>query len=211
MQIQEMVDKIAWLGHDAFRISASKTVYFDPFQIEKGPEADIVFVSHDHYDHCSPEDVAKIAGERTVIVAEKDSAAKLSGDVRIVAPGDSVSVDGVGIEVVPAYNIGKQFHPRENGWVGFVVEIDGVRIYHTGDSDFIPEMKQIETDIALIPVSGTYVMTAEEAVEAALAINPKIAVPMHYGAIVGDSGDAEKFASALKGKVEVAVLEKAGG
>ena len=133
MQIQDMVKQIAWLGHDTFRLAASKTVYFDPFQIESEPVADIVLVTHEHFDHCSPEDVARISGDRTVVVTEKDSAAKLSGDVRTVAPGDTIEVAGVRIEAVPAYNIGKQFHPRANGWLGFVVEIDGVRIYHAGD------------------------------------------------------------------------------
>ena len=208
MQIQDMVKKIAWLGHDTFRIAASKTVYFDPFQIGSGPAADIVLVTHEHFDHCSPEDVARVSGDQTVVVAEKDSAAKLTGDVRTVAPGDVIEVKGVRIEAVPAYNNGKKFHPRANGWLGFVLEMDGVRIYHAGDSDFIPEMKEIKTDIALLPVSGTYVMTADEAVKAALAIQPKIAIPMHYGAIVGGSSDAEAFDAALKGKVEVVVLEK---
>mgnify|MGYP001471810728 FL=1 len=208
MQVQEMVKQIAWLGHDTFRITGSKIVYFDPFQIASGPKADVVLVTHAHYDHCSPEDVARISGDRTVVVTEKDSAAQLSGDVRTVAPGDKVDVEGVRIEAVPAYNIGKQFHPKANGWLGFVVEIDGVRVYHAGDSDFIAEMNDIRTDIALLPVSGTYVMTADEAVQAALAIGPKIAVPMHYGAIVGGASDAEAFAAALKGRVEVVVLEK---
>jgi L-ascorbate metabolism protein UlaG (beta-lactamase superfamily) len=208
MNAQEMIKQIRWLGHDTFRIDASRTVYVDPFQIEAGPAADIILISHEHYDHCSPEDVAKISGKETVIVTEKKSAAKLSGDVRTVAPGESVTVKEVRIETVPSYNINKTFHPKENRWLGFIEELDGVRIYHAGDTDFIPEMKQIKADIALLPVSGTYVMTAEEAVEAALAIGPKIAVPMHYGAIVGNDSDAKKFASALEGKMEVVVLEK---
>ncbi len=208
MTAREILKKIHWLGHDGFRIDASKTVYVDPFQIAGGPAADIILITHEHYDHCSAEDVAKISGKETVIVTEKKSAQKLSGDVRTVAPGESVAVKGVRIEAVPSYNIDKTFHPKENRWLGFLVEIDGVRIYHAGDTDFIPEMKDIQADIALLPVSGTYVMTAEEAVQAALAIGPKIAVPMHYGAIVGDDSDAETFASALKGKMEVVILKK---
>jgi len=208
MTAREMLKKIHWLGHDGFRIDASKTVYVDPFQIAGGPTADIILITHEHYDHCSAEDVAKISGKETVIVTEKKSAQKLSGDVRSVTPGESVAVKGVRIEAVPSYNIDKTFHPKENRWLGFLVEIDGVRIYHAGDTDFIPEMKDIQADIALLPVSGTYVMTAEEAVQAALAIGPKIAVPMHYGAIVGDDSDAKTFASALKGKMDVVVLKK---
>lgn len=202
-------EKISWLGHDAFLINASKKIYFDPYQISGGPTADIICISHDHFDHCSPEDVAKVQGPETVIVTEAQSKGKLSGDVRVMTPGDSLDVDGVRIHAVNAYNTNKDFHPRNNEWLGFIVEIDGVRIYHAGDTDFIPEMEQIAVDIALLPVSGTYVMTADEAVKAALAIGPKLAIPMHYGAIVGDETDARKFKAALEGKVDVLILEKA--
>ena len=164
-------------------------------------------ITHEHFDHCSPEDVAKIQKSGSVIVTEKDSGAKLSGDVRIVEVGDTLAIDDVTVEAVPAYNTNKDFHPKSKGWLGFIVEVDGVRVYHAGDTDFIPEMKDFSVDIALLPVSGTYVMTADEAVEAALAINPKIAIPMHYGAIVGGEQDAESFKAALEGKVEVRILD----
>jgi len=206
--IQDIVKKIAWLGHDSFRVDAGKTVYFDPYQIQSGPKADLILISHDHFDHCSPEDVARIQKPKTVILTEKDSAKKLKGDVRVMKPGDSLVVEGIKVEAVPSYNMDKDFHPRKNGWLGFVVEVEGVRIYHTGDCDFIPEMKSLKVDIALLPVSGTYVMTAEQAVQAALAINPKLAIPMHYGAIVGDEQDALRFKKALAGKVEVQILSK---
>ncbi|MBN1104458.1 MAG: MBL fold metallo-hydrolase [Deltaproteobacteria bacterium] len=205
-----MVKKMAWLGHDSFRIDTDKTLYFDPYQILPGPKADLILISHEHFDHCSPEDVAKIQKPNTVIVTEKDSARKLKGDVRLMKPGDTLSVEGIKIEAVPSYNTDKDFHPRKNGWLGFVVEVDGVRIYHAGDSDFIPEMKNLKVDIALLPVSGTYVMTAEQAVQAALAINPKLVIPMHYGAIVGDEQDAANFKKALEGKVEVLILQREG-
>jgi L-ascorbate metabolism protein UlaG (beta-lactamase superfamily) len=206
--IEKFVEKIHWLGHDAFRIDGSKTLYFDPFQIEGGPEADLILISHDHFDHCSPEDVEKIRKEDTVIITEKDAAGKLKGDVRILSPGEKTEVDGIGIEAVPAYNTDKDFHPRKNGWLGFLVDMDGVRLYHAGDTDFISEMKGMRVDIALLPVSGTYVMTAEQAVNAAKAIRPKRAIPMHYGAIVGDEEDAISFQKALAGTVKVTVLRK---
>lgn len=206
--VQEMVKKIEWLGHDGFRINAGKTIYFDPFQISGGPEADLICISHDHFDHCSPDDVAKIQGDKTVIITEPGSAQKLSGEIKTLKPGDTLELEGVKIEAIPSYNTDKDFHPKKNNWLGFIVEVDGVRIYHTGDADFIPEMKSIEVDIALLPVSGTYVMNADQAVEAALAINPKVAIPMHYGAIVGSEEDAQKFKQALEGKVEVVVLSK---
>ncbi len=207
--VEEFAKKITWLGHDGFRIDAGKTVYFDPYQITGGPEADLILISHEHFDHCSPEDVAKIQGPKTVIVTEKDSAKKLEGDVRVMAPGQSLTVEDVKIKALPSYNTDKDFHPKDNDWLGFVVEMEGVRIYHAGDSDFIPEMRELDVDIALLPVSGTYVMTDEQAVEAALAIKPKLAIPMHYGAIVGDEQNALNFKKALEGKVPVMILQKA--
>jgi len=201
-------DKMTWLGHDGFRIDAGKTIYFDPYQITGGPVADLILISHEHFDHCSPEDVQKIQGPGTIIVTEKDSAKKLTGDVRVMKPGDVLDLGDVKIEAVSSYNTDKDFHPKKKGWLGFIVETEGVRVYHAGDADFIPEMEALKVDIAFLPVSGTYVMTAEQAVNAALAIRPKLAIPMHYGAIVGDAQDAARFKKALEGKVDVRILEK---
>ena len=206
MTIEGFLKKIHWLGHDGFRFDTEKTVYFDPFKITGGPRADLILITHEHFDHCSPEDVAKIQDSKTVIVTEKDSAKKLSGDIRIMRPGESIDVGDIKIQAVSSYNTDKDFHPKANNWLGFIVEIEGVTIYHAGDTDFIPEMKDLEVDIALLPVSGTYVMTADQAVQAAKAINPKLAIPMHYGAIVGDEQDAIKFKKSLEGKIEVLVL-----
>ena len=206
MHIREMKQNIAWLGHDGFRIDASSCIYIDPYQIDGGKPADLILVTHEHFDHCSPEDVAMIHQPETVILTEKDSAKKLSGDVRMMTPGEQLRLDGLTVEAVPAYNTDKDFHPKANGWLGFIIDIDGVRIYHAGDSDYIPEMKDLDVDIALLPVSGTYVMDADEAVEAALAIKPQLAIPMHYGAIVGDQSDATHFRDKLAGKVDVLIL-----
>lgn len=205
---ETFLKKIHWLGHDGFRIDGKQTVYFDPYQIKEGPAADLILISHDHFDHCSPEDVKKIQKGHTVIVTEKDAAGKLQGDVRILKPGETTQLGDIHIEAVPSYNMDKDFHPRKNGWLGFIVEMEGLRIYHAGDTDFIPEMKTLKVDVAFLPVSGTYVMTAEQAVEAAMALRPKVAIPMHYGAIVGEEGDALSFQSALEGKVPVTVLKK---
>jgi L-ascorbate metabolism protein UlaG (beta-lactamase superfamily) len=204
--IEALLKKIHWLGHDGFRIDASKVIYLDPYQMTSTAPADIILLSHDHFDHCSPADIQKIRVKGAVIITDKASAGKLTGDVRIVKPGDRLTVQGVEIEIVPAYNTNKQFHPKSDGKLGFIMTIDGVRVYHAGDTDFIPEMKKIKADIALLPVSGTYVMTADEAAEAALAIHPKFAIPMHYGAIVGSESDAKQFADKLKGKIEVKIL-----
>jgi len=204
--VEALLKKIHWLGHDGFRIDAAKIIYIDPYQIHSTVPADIILVSHDHFDHCSPEDILKIQTKGTVIITDRASADKLSGDVRIVKPGDRLTVQGLDVEIVPAYNTNKQFHPESDGKLGFILTLDGVRIYHAGDTDFIPEMNTLEADIALLPVSGTYVMTADEAVGAALAIHPKFAIPMHYGSIVGSAADARTFADKLKGKVDVKIL-----
>jgi len=203
--IKTIAAKLEWLGHDSFRItSGGKTIYFDPFRLnEQAPPADIILVSHEHYDHCSPEDIAVIQTNNTVIITESRSAAKLSGNVITVAPGDRHTLDTITVEVVASYNTNKDFHPQNNRWLGFIVTIDGVRIYHAGDTDYIPEMKTYQADIALLPVSGTYVMTAEEAARAALDIKPDIAIPMHFDAVVGTRDDAIRFATLLEGKINV--------
>ena len=207
MGVQDVVKNITWLGHDGFLIKGDgKAIVIDPFQVKKCEPADVILVTHEHYDHCSPEDIQKVQEASTVIVTEADSAKKLSGDVRVVQPGDKLTVSGIQIEAVPAYNTNKNFHPKQNGWLGFVLIVNGVRIYHAGDTDLIPEMDSIKADIALLPVSGTYVMTAEEAVEAAKIIKPKLVIPMHYDAIVGSADDARRFRDALAGTCEVVVL-----
>lgn len=207
--IERILESMHWLGHDTFRIDRPEgPIYFDPFKLSGGEAASLILCSHEHFDHCVPEDVDQINGPDTVIVTEKDCSAKLSGDVRVIAPGDTIEVNGVTVQGLPAYNTNKDFHPKSNGWLGFVVTVDGVSIYHAGDTDHIPEMAGLKPDIALLPVSGTYVMTAAEAVEAAKAIEPQVAVPMHYGAIVGDSNDAQTFAAALEGLMKVHVFEQ---
>ena len=193
------------IAHDTFRVAGTKVIYTDPFKVSHDDQADIVLLSHDHFDHLSLEDLSKVCTAGTTIIASplcKGGLQKVKvKDKHFVEPGMKVNVGGIAIEAVPAYNVnkfrepGKVFHPKDAKGVGFVFEMDGTRVYYAGDTDLIPEMKSIKCDVALLPVSGTYVMTAEEAAEAARAINPKIAVPMHYAAIVGSDGDAKKFNS----------------
>ncbi len=205
--INKILDNMKWLGHDGFLVKAGgKTLVFDPYTVTAGEPADLILISHEHFDHCSPDDVARFQKEDSVIVTEPQAGAKLTGDVRTLAPGETLDLDGIKILAVASYNTDKPFHPRDNQWLGFVVTLDGVSIYHAGDTDLIPEMEGLDVDIALLPVSGTYVMTWEQAVEAAKQIRPKAAVPMHYGGIVGTDEDAKKFADALEGVCEVRIF-----
>jgi L-ascorbate metabolism protein UlaG (beta-lactamase superfamily) len=199
---------ITRIAHDTFRIAGSKVIYLDPFRVVKSDEADIVLLSHEHFDHLSLEDLNKVIFPGTTIIASplckdglKDVKVK---DLHYLDPGGKRTVGKVEIDGMPAYNLdkgpepGKRFHPSGEKRLGFLIKMDGTTVYHAGDCDFIPEMKSIQCDIALLPVSGTYVMTAEEAAQAAAAINPRIAVPMHYGAMVGSEVDALRFKTLVK-------------
>lgn len=206
--LEEVLKKLTWLGHDGFKYAGPPVIYFDPYEIPGGEAADLILITHDHFDHCSPSDVAKIQRPDTVIVTTPEAAAKLSGTVVVLRPGEQTNAFGLTIETVPAYNINKQFHPRKAQHLGFIVTLEGVRLYHAGDTDFIPEMQNLQVDIALLPVSGTYVMTAREAAQAAQAIKLQVAIPMHYGAIVGSEADAQTFRSLLEGRVRLEILPK---
>jgi L-ascorbate metabolism protein UlaG (beta-lactamase superfamily) len=200
----QLTKGIRWLGHASFLVqdqTSGKNIYIDPFRLGKGlPPADIILVTHDHSDHLAPDDIASIAGKSTLVVSTSAAKGKIPKgiELRVVKPGDTLTVQGIRIDVVPAYNAKKQFHPKANGNVGFVVHVGGRTIYHAGDTDFIPEMKNLKVDVALVPVGGTYTMDAKEAAEAVNAMKPRVAVPMHYGTIVGSETDAESFKSLAK-------------
>jgi L-ascorbate metabolism protein UlaG (beta-lactamase superfamily) len=208
--------KIKWLGHDGYRLSNGKTVYIDPYQIKEEGRADLLLITHEHFDHLSLDDIRRVVTPDTVVVTiplcEHELGKVRVREVRTVAPGDHVEVDGVPVDAVPAYNLnkfrapGQVFHPRQDGRVGFVVTLNGVRIYHAGDADAIPEMSNLKVDVALLPVSGTYVMTAEEAAEAVTRLKPKVAIPMHYGAIVGSEADAQRFKQLAKCDVRILTI-----
>jgi L-ascorbate metabolism protein UlaG (beta-lactamase superfamily) len=200
---RRMLDKIKWLGHASIRIEAQKIIYIDPWKIKGGPKADLILISHTHYDHLSPVDIKKIRKEDTVIIAAADAAAQLSGDVRAMKPGDKLTVDGITVEAVPAYNINKPYHPKANGWLGFILTVEGKTIYYGGDTDVIPEMKKIKADIWILPVGGTYTMTAGEAATVINMTRPEAAIPVHCGDLVGTLDDAATFKQHCKTPVEI--------
>jgi L-ascorbate metabolism protein UlaG (beta-lactamase superfamily) len=207
---------IQWLGHAGFRLKvAGKTIYIDPYRAPSGPQADLILITHDHFDHFSPEDLEQISGDGTRVIGPATVTEQLKGAVVKIAAGETVELPGFDVTAVAAYNTnkldsdGKPFHPRESGWVGYVIKGGGHKIYHSGDTDVIPEMDQAAgADVALLPVSGTYVMTAVEAAEAARRIDPALAIPMHWGTIIGSREDAEKFSELAD--VEVRILERTG-
>ena len=188
--------EIIWIGHASILLQGELTVYIDPWKLNDPKPADLVLITHDHYDHLSFSDVKAVATESTEILVPEGATGRLSGikgKVRCVEPGQVLNACGLTVEVLPSYNVGKAFHPKEAGNVGYVVTIDGERIYHAGDSDRIPEMKGLKPDVAILPVGGTYTMTANEAALAVKDLEAARAIPMHFGDIVGSRTDALAF------------------
>ncbi|HLL86991.1 MAG TPA: MBL fold metallo-hydrolase, partial [Thermoleophilaceae bacterium] len=220
-----LIDALEWLGHSSFRLRAhggdggrAATIYIDPYRVTDGPPADLILITHGHYDHFSPRDVERLAQERTWLVAPAAVTERLGGRVMSISPGETIEPEGMrGVEVraVAAYNTSKRdaegrlFHPPDAGWVGYELNVWGERLYHAGDTDVIPEMDSVAgCDVALLPVSGTYVMTAAEAAEAARRIAAGIVVPMHWGEHIGERADAEQLARLAP--AEVRILAPAG-
>lgn len=202
-----MLEKIHWLGHASFRIDDSSVIYIDPWKLGGATPAGLVLVTHGHRDHLSVDDIARIATPETIYVCPPSCAGQLHGDVRTITPGKSLAVGEVVIDAVPSYNTDKPNHPKAAGNVGYVVEVEGQRIYHAGDTDLIPEMSDLRCDIALLPIGGTYTMNADEAALAVKQIMPRVVIPMHWGDIVGTSGDVDRFKQQVPEGVEVVVLK----
>ncbi|MCL5036771.1 MAG: MBL fold metallo-hydrolase [Chloroflexi bacterium] len=194
MTPEEMLGRIKWFGNASFLIDASKAIYIDPYKIPDGAkDADIILITHDHFDHCSPADVKKIHSFKTVMIGPGSCRQKFFGQYKLIKPMDTLDVKGVKIRGVFAYNVNKSFHQRSENNLGYLITVDGVTIYHAGDTDMIPEMKNLKPDIAMLPVGGEYTMTASEAIEAVREIKTEIAIPMHYGSVAGNEYDAKHF------------------
>lgn len=208
-----MLNNIEVLYHSSIRINKEKTIYIDPFKIDRNyNDADIIFITHDHYDHYSEEDIDKVINENTVIVIPEELLTKvlkkgINKDAIItVEPNKKYMVQGIKFETIPAYNINKTFHPKENDWVGYVIELNDIRYYIAGDTDITEENKRVKCDVAFVPVGGTYTMDFKEAAQLVNEIQPKVAVPIHYGGVVGTKQDAEKFVKLLHTNIKGIIL-----
>ncbi len=188
-----MLENVECLGHATVKIKNDLVIYIDPYKISTNEKADIILITHDHFDHLSLEDIKKIQTEETVIVIPSTVVEGVGGKIKEINPGDLISVKGIEIKAVPSYNTKKKFHPKKKKYVGYIVMVNNVSYYHSGDTDRIPEMKDLNVDVAFLPVGGTYTMNAKEAAEAVKDIKPKVAVPLHYGSVVGSIDDAEEF------------------
>jgi|YelNatPaOPRAMG01_1025707.scaffolds.fasta_scaffold00294_18 L-ascorbate metabolism protein UlaG (beta-lactamase superfamily) len=216
--LESVLSKLEWGGHECFLYNGPPVIYFSPYNVKKIRPADIILIGHEDLHHFSMADIEKIWRPGTAIISDQSVARKLELPVVALNPGEQSLVGDILIEAVPAYNLKTSFHPKHKGYLGFIVTLDGVRLYHAGDTDFIPEMRDLKVDIALLPVSGLEVMNAREAAEAALALKPKVAIPMHYGPaeskevvpgeITFPMGDAEAFRSYLAGKIRVEILAR---
>lgn len=210
-----MLEDIEVLYHSSIRMNKGKMIYIDPYHIEKNyKDADMIFITHDHYDHYSEEDIDKIRKNNTIFIVPENLLNKLIkkgiNDENIITldPGDAENIDGIKVEAIHSYNIDKPFHPKENNWLGYVIEIDGVRYYIAGDTDITEENKNIKCDVAFVPVGGKYTMNFSEAAQLINIIKPKIAVPIHYGSVVGTKQDATDFVKLLYPTTKGIILMK---
>lgn len=210
-----MLEDIEVLYHSCIRMNKEKMIYIDPYHIEKNyNDADMIFITHDHYDHYSEEDIDKVRKNNTIFIVPENLLNKLIkkgiNDENIITldPGDAENIDGIKVEAIHSYNIDKPFHPKENNWLGYVIEIDGVRYYIAGDTDITEENKKIKCDVAFVPVGGTYTMNFSEAAQLINIIKPKIAVPIHYGSVVGTKQDETDFIKLLYPTTKGIILMK---
>lgn len=210
-----MQQKITVNTQSSIRMEGKQILRFDPLGIEQAcNDADIVFITHAHYDHLSPEDLAKVMKEDTIVVVPAsmkevvtEKTALRENQIVFVNPGDQMEIKGLPVEVIPAYNPAKKFHPVTNQWVGYVVTVDDERYYVSGDTDVTPENRKVKCDIALLPIGGTYTMTFEEAADLVAEIKPAEVIPTHYGTIIGEPGFGESFKALVAKKAPEVQVE----
>ena len=210
-----MIDNIEVLCHSSIKFSKEKIIYFDPFKIDQNyKDADLIFITHSHYDHFSEEDILRVKKNSTKIIITSDLKEKTidlgfdENDIIVVLPNQELEVDNIKINTIPAYNTNKQFHPKENNWVGYIIELDSIKYYIAGDTDVTDDNMNITCDVTFVPVGGTFTMTYSEAANLVNHIKPKIAIPTHYGSIVGDKEDGNKFIDLLSDDIDGRILLK---
>lgn len=208
-----MLENIEVLCHSSIKFNKGLIIYFDPFKInENYHDADIIFITHSHYDHYSEEDISKVIKDNTTIVVPKDLEDMVlqfgfaKEHIIVVSPNEEYSVLGINFKTIPAYNTNKNFHPKSNEWVGYIVNLDQTTYYIAGDTDITEENRQVKCDVAFVPIGGTYTMTYSESAELINEIKPQIAVPIHYGLIVGNKEDANNFANLVDKEIECKIL-----
>ena len=205
-----MTENIRVLTHSSIKITGEAVIYVDPFHIvDTESDADIILITHNHFDHFSPEDIAKVIKSDTVLVVPKKMKKQASsipcGEMITVEPRDQKHLGNIVIGTVPAYNPLKPFHPKGEGWVGYLIETDGVRIYVAGDTDITKENKEVVCDIAMVPIGGTYTMDAKKAAELVNIIRPKVAIPIHYGSVAGSKSEEEVFRANVNADISVEI------
>ena len=210
-----MLENVEVLYHSSIKIKDNKIIYIDPFKIDKDyNDADIVFITHDHFDHYSEEDIDKVINENTNIIIPEELLTKIlrkginKNAVITVESNKEYMVQGIKFETIPAYNTNKTFHPKENDWVGYIITLDDIRYYIAGDTDITEENRKVKCDVAFVPVGGTYTMDFKEAAQLINEIQPKIAVPIHYGSVVGTKQDATDFIKLLNPSIKGIILMK---
>ena len=205
-----MKNKITVNTQSSIRIETEKIIYFDPFKLASATnDADMIFITHEHSDHFSPEDIRKVLKSDTLFVAPKSMEATLKkygySNLTLLTPGEKTTVQDIPVEAIPAYNLVKPFHMKKNGWLGYIITVEGQRIYVAGDTDVTPEAKAVSCDIALIPIGGTFTMNRSKAAAYINELHPKTVIPTHYGTIVGNADDGEAFRKLVLPDIEVVI------
>ncbi len=210
-----MLKNVEWLGHSTIKINnENQVIYIEPYNIKQDyNDADIIFITHSHYDHFSEEDIKKVQKRETVIIITEDLYQKvldlgfIKDNIFVVRPNENYKVHNIQFDTIPSYNVNKKFHPKENNWVGYVIDINEVKYYIAGDTDITDENKKVKCDVAFLPVGGTYTMDFEEAANLANVIQPKVVVPIHYGSLVGTIEDAENFKQRVNKTIKCEIMQ----
>ena len=208
-----MLENIKVLCHSSIKFEKGQIIYFDPFKInENYNDADIIFITHSHYDHFSEEDILKVKKEETKIVVPEDLYNRSlelgfsEENILVVRPNEEYEINNIKFKTIPAYNLNKNFHPKTNNWVGYIITLDNIVYYIAGDTDVTEENRKVKCDVAFVPIGGTYTMTAKEAATLVNEINPKITVPIHYNCIIGSKEDEKVFKNSVNDDIEVMIL-----